>query len=99
MSPLGNLLEDLGMPHGMFADGEEHGLGALRGQGFEHRRCIGRPRTVVERQHDFALAQEVVGLELGETKAWSAAGVDFNGAGDAKRLGITRTCCRCRCRV
>src|SRR5260370_5514933 len=84
------------MPHGMLADREEQGFGALRCQCLEHSRRIAGPWTVVESQHDFAVAQEVVSLELGEAKAWSSGGIDFNGAGNAKRRRITRTCRRRR---
>jgi hypothetical protein len=77
----------------MLADREEHSLGALRGQSFEDGRRIAWPRTVVEGQDDFAVAQKVVCLELGEAKAWASGRVDFNGAGDAKRRRIIRTCC------
>jgi hypothetical protein len=57
--PAANLLEDLRMPHGMLADGKGHGLGALRGQCLEHGRRIAGPWTIVESQHDFAVAQKV----------------------------------------
>ena len=50
------------------------------------RRRIARPRTVVEGQHDFLVAQEVVGLEMLEAEARAAGGVDLHHARDAERV-------------
>ena len=83
----GNLLEDFRMIGRVLADREEHRLGAFLGQRLQHRRR-GRPRAVVEGQHDFLLGQEVELLVLLEAEARSARGVDDDGAADAERIGI-----------
>ena len=47
-----------------------------------------RPRAVVERQHDFLVAQEVEVLEMLEAESRTACGVDLDGAADAERVRI-----------
>ena len=87
-----DLLEDLGMIAGMLADREEHRLGALVGQRLEHALGVARPRAVVEGQHDFLVAQEVIGLEMLEAEAGAAGGVDLHHARDAERVRIVTFC-------
>ena len=89
-----HLLQDFGMPAGMLADREEQRLGALVGQRLEHGRRVARPRAVVEGQHDFFVAQEVIGLEVLEAEAGAAGGVDLHHAGDAERVRIVAFCRR-----
>ena len=54
----------------------------------QHRRGVVRPGAVVEGQHHFLVGEEVELLEMLETEARSARGVDHDGAGDAERIGI-----------
>ena len=88
VSRRGHLLEDFGMPHGVLADGEEQGLGALIGKRLEDRQGVARPRSVVEGQHHLVVAQEIVGFELLEAEAGAAGGIDLNHARDAERIRI-----------
>jgi hypothetical protein len=37
-----------------------------------------RPRAVIEREHDFFVAQEIISLEVLKAEARSAGRVDFN---------------------
>ena len=83
----GDLLENFRMIGRVLADREEHRLGAFVGQRLQHRRR-GRPRTVVEGQHDLLVGQEVELLVLQEAETRSARGVDHDGAADAERIGI-----------
>ena len=82
------LFQDLGMPAGVLADREEHGLGALVGQRLEHALGVAGPGAVVEGQHDLVVAQEVIGLEVLEAEAGRAGGVDFHHALDAEGFRI-----------
>jgi len=88
----------------MLADGEEQRFGALGCQCLEYGWRIAGPRTVVEGQHHFSLAQEIVGSEVLESEARPPGRVDFHDARDAERVRIARTCCLgrdrrgCRCR-
>ena len=63
-----HLLEDFGLLDRMLADREEDRLGAVRGERGQHRRRIHRPRAVVEGEHDFAGAQEVMALKCSKPK-------------------------------
>ena len=54
-----HLLEDFGIIGGVLADREEDAGGAFLRQRLQNRRRIHRPRTVVERQNHFLVAQEV----------------------------------------
>ncbi len=85
---LDHFLQDIGTIAGVFADREEQRLGALVAQRLEHTLGIARPRTVVESQHDFFFAQEVVGLEVLEAETGAAGGVDLNHALDAEAVRI-----------
>jgi hypothetical protein len=60
----------------------------LVGQRLEHRRRVDRPRTVIEGQHDFLVAEKIDLLEMFEAEAGAARGVDFNHTGNPKRVGI-----------
>src|SRR6187551_1107522 len=96
-----DLLHDLWMPAGVLADRKEERLGALVGERLEYRRCVARPRTIVEGQDDFVVAQEVVGFEMLETEPGSPGGVDLNRASNAERIRVVTFCrswCRRRCR-
>ena len=101
MACRGNLLEDFRMPNGMLAYGEEHGPGALFCQRPEYGWRIIGPWTVIEGEHYFSVAQEIVGFEVLESKTRSSSAVDFNNSGDAERTRIARTCsgvrCLCKC--
>ena len=83
-----HLLEDFGIVGGVLADREEDAGGAFLRQRLQDRRRIHRPRTVVERQHHFLVAQEVELLEMFEAETGTAGGVDLDGAADAERVGI-----------
>src|ERR1700722_12401888 len=96
MSCCSNLLEDFRVPHRMFADGEEQRLGALRLQGFEDGWRIAGPRTVIEGQHDFVVAKEVVCFKLLGSEAGASGRVYFHSPRHAKRVWIGRTFCGCR---
>ena len=76
------------MPRRVLADLEEGRLGAIVGQRLEHHRRVVRPRAVVEGQHDFLVAQEVVLLEVLGAEGRAAGGVDLDDARDAERIGI-----------
>ena len=93
-----DLFHDFRMPAGVLADREEHRLGALIGQRFEHGRCMSRPRPVVERQHDFVVTQKVIRLEMLEAEAGAAGGVDLDDAGNSECIRIVAFCC-CGCRL
>src|SRR4051812_1818079 len=69
----------------MLADGEECGLDALRPECAQHRRRVPRPGTVVKRENDFAIAQEVMLLEMLEAEARPACRVDLHHARNAER--------------
>src|SRR5207249_1380179 len=81
----GHLLEYVGMPERVLADGEERRLDAMRGERAQHRGRGGRPRAVVEREHDLALAEKVVLLEVLEAEARAAGGVDLDHPRSAER--------------
>jgi hypothetical protein len=72
----------------MHANGEENRFGAVERQCRKYGLCIFRPRSVIEREHDFALLQKVVSLELLEAEAGSACRVDLDHSGDTKRFGV-----------
>ena len=76
------------MPAGMLADREKHRLGALIGERLEDAVGIARPRAVVERQHDFMVAQEVVSFEMLEAETGAAGGVDLHHARNAECVRI-----------
>ena len=83
-----HLLEDFGIVGGVLADREEDAGGAFLRQRLQDRGRIHRPRTVVERQHHFLVAQEVELLEMLEAETGTAGGVDLDGAADAERVRI-----------
>ena len=83
-----HLLHDFGMPPGVFSDREKERLGALIGERLQHGRRMPWPWTVIEREHDFFVAQEVVGLEVLEPETRAACGVDFNHARDAECVRV-----------
>ena len=80
-------LENFRIVGGVLADREERGPHAFIGQRLEHG-GRGRPRAVVEGQHHFLVAQEVVLLEVLEAEARAAGGVDLDRAADAERVRI-----------
>ena len=82
-----DLTENFRIVGGVLADREEDRLDAFGGERLEHRRR-GRPRAVVEGQHDLVVAQEVELLEMLEAEARAAGGVDLDRAGDAERIRI-----------
>ena len=84
----GHLLEDFGMPHGVLADGEEQGLGALRRERLEDCGGVAGPRAVVEGQHHLVLAQKIVGFEVLEAEAGPAGGIDLHDTRDAERIRV-----------
>ena len=92
----GDLPEKFRVIHRVLADREEHGLGALVGERLEHRGRIDGPWTVVEGQHDFLVGQEIELLEMLETEAGSARGVDLDHAGNPERIGIGASLFRLR---
>lgn len=97
----GDMLENFGIVGGVFADREEDRLGAFVGKGLEDRRRVDRPWAVIKRQHHFLVAQEIELLEMLETEAGTAGGVDLHHARDADgvRVGAVGFCgCRSRCR-
>ena len=71
----------------MLADGEEGREYALVSQRLDH--CGGgRPRAIVEGQDDFLFTQEVMLLEMLETKSRPAGGIDLYGTRNAECVGI-----------
>jgi hypothetical protein len=82
-----DLAENFRVVGGVLADGKERRLDAFVGQRLEHGGG-GRPGAVVEGQHHLVVAQEVVHLEMLESEAGSAGGVDFDGSGHAERVRI-----------
>ena len=84
----GHLLEDAGLVGGMLADREEDRPRAVRRERGEDRHRALRPRAVVEGEHDFAGAQEVMLLEVLEAETGTAGGVDLDRARDAERIRI-----------
>ncbi len=83
-----HLLGDLGMPHRVLADLKERGFQTIVGERLEHGGGILRPRTVVERQHDLLLVEEVILLEMLEAEAGAAGGVDLDDARQAHAAGL-----------
>ena len=83
-----HLPEDFGIVGGVLADREEDAGGAFLRQRLQDRRRVHRPRTVVERQNHFLVAQEVELLEMLEAETGTAGRVDLDGAADAERVGI-----------
>src|SRR4029450_13973872 len=69
------------------ADGEEDRLGAFVRKRLQYRRR-GRPRTVVEGEHDFLVGEEIELLVLQEAEAGAAGGVDHDNTADAERGGV-----------
>ena len=88
MAGCGDLPQDVGVPHGVLADGEEDAGGAFVGQRLQHGRGVHRPWAVVEGQHDFLVGQEIQLLEMLEAESRPAGGVDFDHPADAERIGI-----------
>src|SRR5437016_5978727 len=84
----GHLLEDAGLVGGMQADREEERLGAMGGERGEHRWGVLRPGAVVEGEHYLAFAQEIMALEMLESEAGPAGGVDFDHARNPQGIGI-----------
>ena len=84
----GDLPENFGMPHGVLADREKQGLGALIRERLKDRRGVAGPRAVVESQHYLVFAQEIVDFKLFEAEAGPAGCIDFHHAGDAERIWI-----------
>jgi hypothetical protein len=83
-----HLLENAGLVGRVQADREEDRLGAVRGECGKHRLSVLRPGPVVEGQHHFAFAQEIVGLELLGSKAGATGGVDLDHPADPQSVGI-----------
>ena len=84
----GNLLEDFRVIARVLADRKEDRLGAMVGEGGENAWRIVRPRAVIESQHHFLVAQEVVLTEMLETETRAARGVDFNRTRETDRIRI-----------
>ena len=82
-----DLLEDFRMIGGVLADRKKQPFGAFVRQRLQHGRR-GRPRTVVEGQHDFLVGEEIELLGLQEAEAGAARGGDHAQAADAERIGI-----------
>ncbi len=95
-----HLPENFGIVGGVLADRKEDAGGAFIRERLQHGGRVHRPRTVVEGQHHFLVAQEVELLEMLEAEAGAAGGVDLDGAADAECVGIVagRTGPRGRCR-
>ena len=72
----------------VLADREEQALGAFVRERLQHGGRVDRPRTVVERQHDFLLSEEVELLEMLEAEAGAARRVDLDDAGHTQRVRI-----------
>jgi hypothetical protein len=75
----------------MLSDREEHGFGALLCQRLKYGWRIAGPRSVIEGEHYFPIAEEIVGLEVLEPEARSSSRVDSNDACDAECLRIAGT--------
>src|SRR5918994_6471890 len=96
MALLCETLEDVRIECRVLADGEEDRLRAMISQRLHHSRRGAEPRTVIEREHDFAAAQKVVHLEMLEAKARTAAGINLHRPRHAERIGIARAGLRLR---
>src|SRR5213080_410736 len=88
---LGDLLEELGVPHCVLAGWEERGLDAVRGKRSEHGRRIVWPGPVVEREHDLLRLKEIVLFEVLEPEARPVSGVDLHHSRHSKHGGVTWT--------
>ncbi len=88
MAGRGNLLQDFRIIGRVLADRKEDTGRAFLRQRLQDRGRIDGPGAIVERQHHFMVAQEIELLEVLETKPRSARGVNFNDAGNPKRIGI-----------
>src|SRR6185437_3279295 len=88
MTGSGNFLEYFRMPAGMLANREKQRLGTLIGERLEDAGRIARPWAIVESQHDFMIAQEVVSFKMLETETRAAGGVDLHHARNAERIRI-----------
>jgi hypothetical protein len=71
----------IGPPSGVFADLKEGRFDAIVLERLQNHRRVFRPRAVVEGEHDFFVAQEVVLLEMLGPEGRTAGGVDFDDAG------------------
>src|SRR5262245_57426344 len=83
-----HLLHDFGMPPGVLSDRKKDCFGALIRERLEHGWRMTRPRTIIEGEYDFLVAQEIISLEVLKAEARPAGRVDFNNPRDAERVGI-----------
>ena len=83
-----DLLQDLGMPGRMLADGEEDRLSAVLIERGEHGGGRAGPGAVVEGQHDLAVPEEIVLVEVLDTESRTAGGVDLDSADDADCIRV-----------
>jgi hypothetical protein len=83
-----HLLENCGLIGGMQADREENRLGAVCGEGGEHRLRILGPGAIVEGEHYLAFAQEIMALEMLEPEARAPGGVDLDHPCDPQSIGV-----------
>ena len=86
----GYLLEDAGLIRGMQADREEDRFGAVRGECGKHRLSVLRPGPIVEGQHHLTFAKEIMALEVLESEAGAAGGIDLDHTADPQSVGIAR---------
>src|SRR5580704_1056697 len=93
-----NLPEDFRMVGGVLADREKRCFETVAGECGQHRGCVARPGTVIEGEHDLTGLQEIVLLEVLESKARAPRGVDLYCAGDAQCVRVARTGDRLRSR-
>ena len=75
-----HLLGDFRMPGRVLADLKEGRLETLVGERLEHGQGVLRPGTVVEGQHHFLVAQEIILLEMLEAEPGPAGRIDFDDA-------------------
>ena len=78
----------IGPPGGVFADLEEGRFDAIVFERLQNHRRVFGPRAVVEGQHDFFVAQEIVLLEVLGPECRTAGGVDFDDTRKTDGVGI-----------
>src|SRR5205809_5775451 len=86
-----HLLEKTRVIRGMGPNRKEDGLDAVVGKRRKHVLRVFWPGAIIERQHNFAVAQEVVGLEKLRSEGGATGGVDFDSPGNAEGVRIAGT--------
>jgi len=75
-----HFFRQLGTPARVFSDFEERRLETLVSQRLQDGCGAARPRSIVERQNDLLVAQEIVSLQVLEAEYRAASGIDLDDA-------------------